>query len=82
MSTGRLLELHRVLARFTINERLEACALEMQNLQQLSTAFDDSEKGTFEDIEAGEYARAIQKARGDWEPPDPPGFEGGFAPNH
>ena len=35
-----------------------------------------------DDIVNQEYARAIAKARGDYEPPDPPGFEGGFAENH
>ena len=65
----------------TVKDRLEWVAIEMDSLSLLAT-YDPWNNDILGDIEAGEYKRAIAKARGDYEPPDPPGFEGGFADNH
>lgn len=71
-----------------LRRRLEAVALEMRSLWDLRTTADCTREETIavndilRDIENYEYDRAIAKARGNWEPPSPPGFEGGFAENH
>jgi hypothetical protein len=70
-----------------IRERFEWVALEMQNLNEiLNTYHGDAEEvflnDIYEEIQCEEFQRAIDKLRGNWEPPDPPGWEGGFADNH
>ena len=79
-----------VCAMLDAAERVELAALLMQEmdaeLPDRDKNFMWGESGMLrsahDDIEEGEYGRAIAKARGDWEPPDAPGWEGGFAPNH
>lgn len=65
----------------TMKERLLAFALEAENLDHLSNT-DHEVAFVFDAIMMGEFSDAVRKARGDWEPPDPPGWEGGIADNH
>lgn len=56
----------------------------------LASAFLDDEPGLFTDARCNELAAEIQQviegfiadAMRNYEPPDPPGFEAGFADNH
>ena len=81
-------EMGQVLSRMTVEQRLEMHAHEAQNLCSLlypeiqSRGLRSWNQETFEDIENREYERAISKATGNYEPPDGPGWEGGFADNH
>lgn len=74
-------ELGKIMAHLSVEQRLEWLAIEMQNLESLTVA-EPWKRSILEDIEDREYGRAIVKATGNWEPPDPPGWEGGFADNH
>ncbi len=67
--------------RLTLDERLRFAAEEMKALEALTVA-DPYRRSMLEDIEEREYSRAISKATGNYEPPDAPGWEGGFAENH
>ena len=80
MSSWRI-DLGKVTAGLTLDQRLEWMAIEMENIESLTIAMPWA-RSIFEDIEEREYKRAIQKATGNWEPRDPPGWEGGFAENH
>lgn len=56
----------------------------------LASAFLEDEPGLHTEARCNELAALIQQAiedfitdeRNNYEPPDPPGFEGGFADNH
>ena len=67
--------------RLSLDERLRFAAAEMKELESLTVA-EPYRRSMLEDIEDRNYDRAIAKATGNWEPPDPPGWEGGFAENH
>lgn len=74
-------DLGKATSLLTLNQRIEWLAIEMQNIESL-TVGDPWRRSMFEAIEEREYQLAQQKASGNWEPRDPPGFEGGFAENH
>lgn len=87
MADNWRIELGRIYSGMTLMQRLEWFALEAQNLDQLTElgkhGIPTMARSAFDDVmDYQNYERAIAKARGDWEPPDPPGFEGGFADNH
>ena len=62
--------LAEVMARATMAQRLEAFAQEAENLSLLGDS-DPLVADVVFAVEMGEYQNAIQKARGDWEPPEP-----------
>lgn len=70
----------------TIKERLVAFVLEARNLHELSfgTSGDNALfiADVLGDLATENFDVALAKARGEYESPDPPGWEGGFAENH
>jgi hypothetical protein len=81
------IQLGRIYAEMTLMQRLEWFALEAHHLDQLTEigkhGIPTMARSAFDDVmDYQDYERAIQKASGNWEPTDPPGFEGGFAENH
>jgi hypothetical protein len=65
----------------TIEQRLHDVAIEMENLSQITQA-EPWLNAILEHIEERKYKEARWRLSPDWEPSDPPGFEGGFANNH
>ena len=77
------LEVCRLMASWSLTERVRFVAEELQNLNQIIGLGDgDVLQDAMSDIFTEKFEEAISRCDGDWEPPDPPGWEGGFADNH
>ena len=76
-----LVEYHQGLAHLSMKDRLLAYAIESENLAELAV-HDTNIDSFLWSIHLDKYEEAKCKARRDYEPPDPPGWEGGFADNH
>lgn len=72
------------MAGWTVTERIRFVAEELENLTQIlhNDPHYSVDAMAMGEIEMQNYQTAIQMVEGNWEPADPPGWEGGFAENH
>lgn len=81
---ANLPEVERLMADWSLLQRVRFTAVLMLEVLHATVPLEqfEIEPQAFDDIQMGEFGRAIQRCDGNWEPPDPPGWEGGFADNH